>query len=179
MGSAVRKTTLREIRGTFGRFFAIMAIIALGVGFFTGVRITTPAMVDTVNRFLEEKQLYDYRLISSLGWQEEDIADFKSRHDVRAAEGSYTLDILTAGTNEYVFRAHSITENINGIRLTEGRMPQAPDECIIDDSAIPTTVYVLLLSAFFTLSEFSSERVKVVPTGNLSLFLSIIHSSGA
>ncbi|SEH40460.1 putative ABC transport system permease protein [Ruminococcus flavefaciens] len=155
MGSAVRKTTLREIRGTFGRFFAIMAIIALGVGFFTGVRITTPAMVDTVNRFLEEKQLYDYRLISSLGWQEEDIADFKSRPDVRAAEGSYTLDILTAGTNEYVFRAHSITENINGIRLTEGRMPQAPDECIIDRNKDRFPV-----GTTFTLSDENSDSVK-------------------
>ena len=79
MGRAVRKTALREIRGTFGRFFAIMAIIALGVGFFSGVRITTPAMVDTVNRFLNKNQFYDYRLLSALGWQEEDIADFRSR----------------------------------------------------------------------------------------------------
>ena len=54
MGSAVRKTALREIKGTFGRFFAIMAIIALGVGFFSGVRITTPAMVRTVDSFLSD-----------------------------------------------------------------------------------------------------------------------------
>ncbi|MBP5579478.1 MAG: FtsX-like permease family protein [Ruminococcus sp.] len=132
MGRAVRKTALREIRGTFGRFFAIMAIIALGVGFFSGVRITTPAMVDTVNRFLNENQFYDYRLLSALGWQEEDIADFRSRDDVRYAEGAYSLDIMTAGTNEYVMRLHSITENINGIKLVEGRMPQSDDECLIE-----------------------------------------------
>ena len=59
MRSAIKKTALREIRGSFGRFFAILAIIALGVGFFTGVRITTPAMVDTMNSFLDEKQFYD------------------------------------------------------------------------------------------------------------------------
>jgi putative ABC transport system permease protein len=132
MGSAIRKTTLREIKGTFGRFFAIMAIIALGVGFFTGVRITTPAMVNTVSGFMNEKQFYDYRLLSSLGWQEEDIADFRSRPDVRSAEGAYSLDILTAGEREHVLRAHSLTKDINGIRLTKGRMPEAPDECLVD-----------------------------------------------
>ena len=155
MGSAVRKTTLREIRGTFGRFFAIMAIIALGVGFFTGARITTPAMVDTVDRFLEEEQLYDYRLISAYGWQEEDIEDFKSRPDVRAAEGAYSLDIITAGSSEYVFKAHSITDNINGIKLAEGRMPQAPDECLMDNGKNGFPV-----GTAFALSDENSESVK-------------------
>ena len=175
MGSAVRKTTLREIRGTFGRFFAIMAIIALGVGFFTGVRITTPAMVDTVNRFLEEKQLYDYRLLSSLGWQEEDIADFKSRPDVRAAEGAYSLDIITAGAREYVFRAHSLTDNINGIKLTAGRMPQAPDECIMENGKDSFPV-----GTSFSISDENSESVKnalksskftVVGTADSSMYI--------
>ncbi|WP_028518477.1 ABC transporter permease [Ruminococcus flavefaciens] len=175
MGSAVRKTTLREIRGTFGRFFAIMAIIALGVGFFTGVRITTPAMVDTVNRFLEEKQLYDYRLLSSLGWQEEDIADFKSRPDVRAAEGAYSLDIITAGAREYVFRAHSLTDNINGIKLISGRMPQAPDECIMENGKDSFPV-----GTSFSISDENSESVKnalksskftVVGTADSSMYI--------
>lgn len=153
MGSAVRKNALREIRSTFGRFFAIMAIIALGVGFFTGVRIVTPAMVNTVNKFLDENQFYDYRLLSSIGWEEEDVEDFKSRPEVRYAEGSYTLDILTAGSREYVLRAHSLTDNINGIRLKEGRLPQNESECIIEDGKFK-------LGGTITLSEDNSDSVK-------------------
>ena len=153
MRKAVRKNTLREIRGTFGRFFAIMAIIALGVGFFTGVRITTPAMVDTVNRFLDENQFYDYRLLSALGWNEEDIADFRNRSDVRYAEGAYSLDIITAGTNEYVMRLHTITENINGIKLVEGRMPQSSDECLIESGKVSVGGRIYL-------SDDNSETVK-------------------
>lgn len=132
MGRAVRKNALREIRSTFGRFFAIMAIIALGVGFFTGVRITTPAMIDTVDRFLQENDFYDYSLMSSVGWEEEDITDFAGREGVRYAEGSYSLDFIRAGQNEYVLKAHSLTENINRIRLTEGRMPENDRECIAE-----------------------------------------------
>ncbi len=153
MGSAVRKNALREIRSTFGRFFAIMAIIALGVGFFTGVRIVTPAMVNTVNKFLDENQFYDYRLLSSIGWEEEDVEDFKSRPEVRYAEGSYTLDILTAGSREYVLRAHSLTDNINGIRLKEGRLPQNENECVIENGCFK-------IGNTITLSEDNSDSVK-------------------
>ena len=153
MGSAVRKTALREIRGTFGRFFAIMAIIALGVGFFTGVRITTPAMVNTVNSFFSEKQLYDYRLLSTFGWNEEDIEDFRSRPDVRYAEGAYSLDVLTEGNYQYVLRTHSLTENVNGLRLIEGRMPQSPDECLSDSKKFE-------IGKVFVVSDENSERVK-------------------
>ena len=153
MGSAVRKNALREIRSTFGRFFAIMAIIALGVGFFTGVRIVTPAMVNTVNKFLDENQFYDYRLLSSIGWKEEDVEDFKSRPEVRYAEGSYTLDILTAGSREYVLRAHSLTDNINGISLKEGRLPQNENECVIENGRFK-------IGNTITLSEDNSDSVK-------------------
>ena len=153
MGSAVRKNTLREIRGTFGRFFAIMAIIALGVGFFTGVRIVTPAMINTVNKFLDENQLYDYRLLSSIGWEDKDIDDFRSRPEVRCAEGSYTLDILTAGSREFVLRAHSLTDNINGIRLKAGRLPRKEDECIVEDGKFT-------IGNTITLSEDNSDSVK-------------------
>lgn len=40
MKSMINKTTIREIRLSFGRWFAILAIVALGVGFFVGLKIT-------------------------------------------------------------------------------------------------------------------------------------------
>ena len=173
MGSAVRKTTLREIRGTFGRFFAILAIIALGVGFFTGVRITTPAMVNTVDQYLNEKQLYDYRLLSTLGWQEEDITDFRSRPDVRAAEGAYSLDVMTISPKEYVLRVHSLTDNINGLRLTEGRMPQSPDECIVETKKfdIGSVVTISPENSDSVKNALKSDKFTVVGTADSSMYI--------
>ena len=49
MKSMMRRTTFREIKNTFGRFAAIMAIIALGVGFFSGLKMTKPDMVHSVS----------------------------------------------------------------------------------------------------------------------------------
>ena len=38
MRSMMSRTTLREIKLSFGRYFAILAIVALGVGFFPVLR---------------------------------------------------------------------------------------------------------------------------------------------
>lgn len=134
MRSAMRKAALREIRGSFGRYFAILAIIALGVGFFSGVRITTPAMVNTINTFLEDHKMYDYRLLSSTGWSDEDAEAFSEADEVRCAEPSYSFDALYnyKGGKENVLKTHSITKELNTLELVSGRMPQSPDECVLD-----------------------------------------------
>lgn len=134
MKSMMKKAAIREIKGSFGRYFAILAIIALGVGFFSGVRITTPAMVNTINSFLEENQFYDYRILSSSGWSESDEQSFESEEDVRNAEAAYSLDAVYnyKTGKENVLKTHSITESVNQLYLVSGRMPQSPDECVID-----------------------------------------------
>ena len=139
----LRRSTLREIKGSLGRFFAILSIIALGVGFFTGVRGTTPAMVHTVNEFWQDKQLFDYRLISTLGWEDTDVRAFASQPGVRAAEGSQTLDVLfeDKDKNEFVLKTHSVTQKLNLLELTEGRMPEKANEVIMD-AGNPGTLFV-------------------------------------
>ena len=176
MKSAIKKSSLREIRGTFGRFFAILAIIALGVGFFSGVRVTTPAMVQTVDDFLQENQFYDYRLLSTLGWEEEDIEDFRSRKDVRYAEGAYSLDVLiSAGNREEVYKIHSLTDNINGIRLVSGRMPENEGECIIEHRKerdwVGKEIKISAENTDRTKEAFPSDTLKVVGTADSSLYI--------
>lgn len=58
MGSMMKKTTLREIRQSLGRYLAIFAIVVMGVGFYAGLKITRPVMVGSANAYLEDKQLY-------------------------------------------------------------------------------------------------------------------------
>ena len=44
MTKSLIKNTFREIKNTKARFISIMAIIALGVGFFAGIKATVPSM---------------------------------------------------------------------------------------------------------------------------------------
>lgn len=134
MKSTIWKSTFREIRQSFGRFFAILAIVALGVGLFAGLKVTKSAMVETTQNYFTEKQFFDYRLLSTLGFEQEDVDFFQSQPNVRAAEGSVTLDIIcqSGDSNELVLKAHSLNSTVNIVEITEGRMPDSPDECVVD-----------------------------------------------
>ena len=76
MGSAWRKNNLRELRRSLGRWLAILAIIALGIGFFAGLKASKPAMLLTAEDYLGETGFYDFRLISTLGLTQEDMTAF-------------------------------------------------------------------------------------------------------
>lgn len=137
MKNCMIKTTLREIKSSFGRYMAIMAIIALGVGFFAGLRVTTPAMVKAGDEYVKENGLYDFRLLNTLGFEEEDVAAFLEDDNISAAEGSLNEDfICSTDTGEvYVFKAHALTQDVNRVVLKEGRLPQSDDECVMDNRA--------------------------------------------
>ena len=51
------KTILRSIRMTLPRFIAIFAIIALGVGFFAGLKVTTPSFVATADKYVDDFEI--------------------------------------------------------------------------------------------------------------------------
>lgn len=134
MKSMISKTTLREIRQSLGRYLAIFAIVALGVGFFAGLKVTKTVMVESANDYLQEHQLFDYRLLSTLGFEEEEVLALSRKEHVRAAEGAVEADILYVNGegNEGVLKAHSLLKNINGLEILAGRMPETASECVVD-----------------------------------------------
>lgn len=150
MKSMMKRTTLREIKQSFGRWFAIFAIVALGVGFFTGLKVTKQAMLATEYKYLKEQNMFDVRLLSTLGFTGEDVTEIGKVKGAAAAVGGYELDVLCGNgeDNEYVLKAHSITEGINTPVIKEGRMPQKINECVVDSlfvggkEALGSKIYV-------------------------------------
>ena len=134
MKSMMKRNIFREIKKSFGRYFAILAIIALGVAFFSGLKITQSVMVHSADVYLKDLQFYDYRLVSTLGFTEENVEALAEKEDVRAAEGAISAEVLykDAGENERVIKMHSITEKVNKLKLVAGEMPQSADECVVD-----------------------------------------------
>ena len=133
-GSAWRKNNRREWLRTLGRFFAIVAIVALGVGFFTGLRLARPAMVKTGANYIETANLYDFQLRSTLGFTEEDAAYFAALDGVETVEPSISADLLTMFRDrEVVFATQELLPTLNQPVLTAGRMPEAAGECLGDN----------------------------------------------
>lgn len=178
MKSMMRKTTLREIWQSLGRYLAIFAIVAMGVGFFAGLRITRPVMVASANAYLNEKQLYDYRLLSTLGFEEEDVVALAAKDDVRAVEGAVDADILymDGDGNENVIRAHSLMKSINGLEIVAGRLPQNDTECVVDtvlydESAIGSSIVFSGNNDQDDLDKFAHDRYTVVGIAQASAYI--------
>lgn len=126
----LKRSTFREIKSSIGRYVAILAIVALGVGFFSGLKVTREAMVTTADKYIEEKNLFDYRLISSLGFEEQDVESFRDIEGIRYAEGSVSKDALfdIGKDSNVVLMVHSSTENVNKVQLSSGKLPEKKNE---------------------------------------------------
>ncbi len=141
------KIVFRCIKGSLMRYLAILAIIALGVGFFAGLKSTMPSFTETGNKYVRDQALYDYRILSTLGFDDADVKKIGGVSGVRACEGAVFYDGLIqrwkSGNAEKdeavdVVRFHSITEYVNRLDLIEGRLPEAPDEVVVDAYACPS-----------------------------------------
>ena len=78
---AFHKDILRAVTHSWSRFLALFIIVALGAGFYSGVRTTAPNMRATADAYFDESRFMDVRLVSTFGFTQEDV------EAVRAAEG--------------------------------------------------------------------------------------------
>ncbi len=138
-----RKNIRREIKNSFSRFIAIFAIVALGTGFLAGLFATEPDMCETIDDYFDKENLHDVRLISTLGFSEEDVSAVRETADVLEVMPAYTLDAMakTSFDSELCLRLHSLPDGakqedlINSFELSEGRMPQNASECIVETAS--------------------------------------------
>ena len=127
------KMLLRSIRSSLGRFLSILGIVALGVGFFAGLKSSYPAMHGTADRYLRAQHFHDFRLLSSLGFTEADREAFAALEGVSAAEGAYFADAFVEQSGrQKLCHLMSLTGSVDVPVLTAGRMPRKAEECLAD-----------------------------------------------
>ena len=164
-----RREVARSIRGSLGRFLAIMGIVALGCGFFAGLQMTGPDMREAADLWYDGTDLWDLRVISTLGFSDDDVARVRAVEGVEAAMPARSCDVMaSAGDEQEAVRITSIDtavaaasqvtglyavtsddhDYLNRPMLREGRWPEAADECVVsadavDGFAVGDTVEVL------------------------------------
>ena len=166
----LKKSTLREIKSSLGRYLAILAIVALGVGFFAGLKVTQDAMVTTTGNYLAKQNFFDYRVLSTLGFEEKDVETLAKEDSVLHAEGSISTDALyhADGDNDNnVLMFHSMPDNINQLILKEGRLPEKSNECVIDHALasaddIGKTIYIADENHDDTRDMFKHQKYTIV-----------------
>ena len=134
MGKTVIKDTFREIKDSFGRFFAIFAIVAIGVSFFAGITASSSDMRYSSDSYYDEYNLFDLRLLSDAGFTDDDIKAIRETDGVKGVFAAHEADVLTTIGNAQVTvrvmgvpeknRADDNEDYINRLRLKEGRLPE-------------------------------------------------------
>ena len=128
----------RSIQNSFGRYLAIIIIIALGASIFVGLRTTRSDMIATGQVYMDRQNMFDLRLMNTYGWTEENVERIKAIDGIVDAEGMISVDALLYRSDiqtEGVYKVHTISQHINQVYLLGGRMPQAENECLADGGA--------------------------------------------
>ena len=73
MKRALVKDSVKQIKNTLKRFISILMMAFLGVGFFAGIKATSPDMIDTIDRYYKEQNIYDLEIVSTLGLTNDDL----------------------------------------------------------------------------------------------------------
>ena len=172
------KLTLRQIRGSLGRFLAIAAIVALGVGFFCGLRLTKTAMVHTLDDYAETHRMYDFRLVSTIGFDEADAQALAADARVAACEGEKSADALAsvADSTAKPCRFLSLPAQIDLPGLKYGRLPQTVDECLADgllysEKDLGKTVVLTGENDADTLDSFTRREFTIVGIAKSVLYI--------
>lgn len=139
MANSYQKNILRTFKGSKSRFIAIFAIVALGVGFLAGLLSTTPDMEDSMEEYLDGGNLFDLRVVSTLGLTEDDVAALEQVDGVAKVQGGKSADLLVEQDgSELVCRVHALPADpegedvINRLTLADGRWPENPNECVVE-----------------------------------------------
>lgn len=133
--SALKKDSIRDIKKSLGRFISILAIVALGVAFFSGLKIAPEVMKNTADKYYDDYNLMDIRVVSNLGLTDNDLKEIGKVEGVDEVFGTYSIDALSVyDEKEVVLRVHGLpsNNNINSVNLVEGRLPDKPKECVIE-----------------------------------------------
>ena len=177
-GKTAGKLARRSILAQKKRYFAILLIVLLSVGFLSGLKVTKEQMWDAAGRYLAATNMYDYRVYSTLGFSKEDIEKLGEVTGIYDAEGEKTADVIFdfAGTAKD-YQVLSLPERINVPSLYAGRLPGKDTECLADhrafsESDIGKTIRVSSDNDAETGDPLSHKTYTIVGLVNSPLFLS-------
>ena len=175
---SILKMTVRTIRSFRGRFLALLLIVAISVSFFAGLKVTKEAMYATCQDYMESQSFYDYRLMSTLGFSDDDIDTLRKEPYLGKAEGMKSLDALIPyDQGTAAFKFYSLPEQVNVPSLRAGRLPLSQKECLadaraFDESAIGSVISLSPENSQDTLDYLNTDTFLIVGLVDSPLYIS-------
>jgi len=136
---AYKKSITREILSSKARFISILAIIFLGVAFYSGIKSSGPDLKESINEFFREQNLMDSKIVSSIGLNENDLKLLENKDEILDYFGTSSIDVNLTNINNVVkFMEYNKKDfsNINKFIVTKGRLPENSGEIALDENAL-------------------------------------------
>ena len=136
---ALLKDTFKEIKKSYKRFISILLMALLGVGFFAGLRASSPDMVDSIDTYYKNQNVYDIEVMSTLGLTDSDLEALANIENVENVYGTYSRDGLIKTNEKEIVSKILCVDDINTPVLVEGNMPENIDECVVEKDFLEGT----------------------------------------
>ena len=130
---ALNKDIIREISKTKSKFASIMIIMFLGVFVFIGLKETTPAMVNTYNKTLEQHNIYDLRVTNNFGINNGDIEEIRKLENIDKLE-TYNKKNYKLENSTNSIDIETLPKELATPKVIKGKLPTTNNEIAVVDS---------------------------------------------
>ena len=130
--NSYRKDIFRTIKNGKKRFISILIIVTLGVVMSAGLRAACVDLRESADAFMDEQNLYDIMVQSTLGLTDDDVDVLASLSGVEEAEGGYSETVYLSGETHESVLIKTFTEGgLNEPYLIEGTLPESANEIAV------------------------------------------------
>lgn len=165
------KSILREILSSKARFISILAIIFLGVAFYSGIKSSGPDLEASINSFYSNSNLMDSKIVSDLGLNDNDLKLLENDENILDYYATHSIDVNLTNMNSVVkFMEYNPenTSDINKLTIVEGRLPENSGEIALDEKVIENNNGLKIGDEYTvesdkdTMEYFNSKTYKIV-----------------
>lgn len=184
MKKALFKDTVKEIANNAKRFISLILIVLLGVGFFAGIKATSPDMRNTLEKTFDEQNVMDIQVLSTLGITQKDLEELQKIDGIENVVASYETDAIVSIENkEEVVKLMTLSSEINQVELVNGKLPENNKECVVEPSFLYGTKHEIGDTIKVEVEDIEDEdgkkqavlkerEVTIVGTANSPLYIS-------
>ena len=168
----IHTISFREIKSSFRRFLTIVLMSMLGVGTFVGLSATAPDMINSLDKYYDNQNFYDIKILSTLGISDSIINHVKKIDGVKDVYGVYSKDVIAdINKKDSIVKVISINDKINKIEILNGRLPKEKDEIVVDSLALSINKVNIGDTIFFYDEAFNASKYKIVGEVKSPIFI--------
>lgn len=133
----INTTSIREIKHSFKRFLSLLVMSMLGVGVFVGIKMSAPDMMVSLDKYYDDSNFYDIKLVSTLGLTEDDKKALEKIKKVKNVYLSNSKDVVVkTGKDEIIIKVIGINNDVNKVKIVSGKKPENINEIVVEEAML-------------------------------------------